>query len=321
MPHEPVRPAYARIDRHPIVTFDRFHPDRWSGVVHLTWQVAKESPVAIGAGRLTVRSWEERGGGLLKIGKKRIRQEPETKHEVLAEIVRRGPANLAVLPGSSLKGAVRQVFELLSPSCDPHDKEIRCQVSQDDPQPHVCPACSLFGGLGLSGRLAFLEAEPLPKSCWYLIAPAARGWGKQKPVPGTYRVYGSGQARNLDGSLRNRDDTTWAVHGTFGSRVRIKDSTDDELGLLFAALGLGAEAPPSIRIGGRKFDGFGGCSVTVADAVQRRPAPSRRAGAEAHAWAEQLAVDAIGRDADRQRAFLDLHRALRSEGGTHALPS
>jgi hypothetical protein len=301
------------------VTFDRFHPDRWSGVLGLVWQIPKDSPVAIGAGRLTIRRWKEGRDRRVKIaGKMRIIP-AEEKEEVLVEIVRRG--NMPVLPGSSLKGAVRQAYELLTPSCDPHDRHGRCQVAQDEARPTVCPACSLFGGLGLTGRLAFLEAAPVPKSCWILPVAAARGWRPREPVPATYRVYGNGRARDRDGAVMPRDERTWAVYGNFSSRLRIKDATDDELGLLFAALGIGAEAPPGIRIGGRKFDGFGACEVTVAEATQRRPAVGHRSGTDAQSWAHRLAVDALGSAPERQRAFSDLHRALQGDGETHDLPS
>lgn len=313
MPHEAVRPAFASVERTPVLRLDRFRPDRWSGVIHLRWVIERQSPVAIGIGRLTVRTWTEGRATRQKIGKKIVTIPPVEHHEVVAEIVRRGAARTPVLPGSSLKGAVRQAFELLSPSCNPLSPG-RCQVGQKEAQPEVCPACSLFGGQGLAGRLAFLEAVPVPKSEQVLPAKVPRGWGKQKPIAGTFRIYGPGKARDRDGNFAREDEKTWSVFGTFRSRLRLHNASDDELGLLFAALGLGADVSPGLRLGGRKFHGFGACQVVVEKVVPRRPPGPATEGEAAQAWAADLARAALARHDVRRQAFDALHHTLAGKG-------
>jgi len=72
--------------------------------------------------------------------------------------------NRIVLPGSSFKGMLRAVFEAVSPSCIlfaprnerlnlgyPFDNRFACTMRDQK----VCPACSVFGALGMKGKLQF----------------------------------------------------------------------------------------------------------------------------------------------------------------------
>lgn len=308
MPHEAVRPAFAGIERREMVSLARFDTERWSGVIHLVWNIDRDSPVAIGAGRLAVRTWTEPGEEY-RLGRKRYRREGETKREVLSEVVRRGPNRTPVLPGSSLKGPVRQAYELLTPSCNPISPG-RCLVKQREENPSLCPACSLFGGQGYAGRVAFLEATPVVGSFRIVRRPVAKGWGKQVPVPGTHRIYGPGQAVDRDGNPQKQDQETYAVHGRFASRLRVRDASDDELGLLFAALGLPTEVGPGLRVGGRKFDGLGSVTASISRVVVRRPAAGTMESEAGQQWALGLAAAALDREPVRRQAFDLLHRAL-----------
>jgi len=54
------------------------------------------------------------------------------------------------LPGCSFKGMLRSVFEAVSESCMPTDRNAQyCQAQS------MCPACAMFGLLGRKGRLRF----------------------------------------------------------------------------------------------------------------------------------------------------------------------
>lgn len=75
-----------------------------------------------------------------------------------------------LIPGSSLKGAVRGLVEALTFSCvnqtgvreiknDNHLKA--CSYNARRHQGSLCPACYLFGGMGFAGRVTFIDSPQL----------------------------------------------------------------------------------------------------------------------------------------------------------------
>lgn len=241
MAYEPILPVTLEVERGVPVPQSRFLRDRWTGILHLRWTIDPAHPVAVGAGRLGLHSPS--------------RARPA---ELIAEIVRRGADRLPVIPGSSIKGAVRQVYEIFTPSCrlDP-----ACSV-----QHGVCPACSLFGAAGLAGRVAFGEAEPAVAAGGRPPLPIA----EKVPVArlpriareGTVRFYDSRPMKTREGDDAPCVEWTWAVAGTFRSSLRLWNASRREIGLLLVALGVGARGP-SLRVGGKKFHGLGAARIAV----------------------------------------------------------
>src|SRR5690606_18301104 len=63
------------------------------------------------------------------------------------------------IPGSSLKGAFRSLFEAITRSCYPHqDAGPFRRCSEDGTRGEFCPACKVFGGLGYAGRIRIYPA-------------------------------------------------------------------------------------------------------------------------------------------------------------------
>ena len=54
------------------------------------------------------------------------------------------------LPGSGFKGMLRSVYEAISESCMPTERDLRCSHANA-----LCPACAMFGFLGYKGKLRF----------------------------------------------------------------------------------------------------------------------------------------------------------------------
>ena len=296
MAHKAVQSAYGdRVEmRGAFVPHDRFLPDRWSGVLEVRWKIDPAHPVVIGAGWFA-------------------REITAAGPEVVAEIARSGPERMPVLPGSSLKGAVRQVYELLTPSCR-LERGRACRVSPRQTHPRTCPACSLFGAGGLGGRLAFGEARP-EDDAWrdqlrVVHTPAA--WRPRNAPPGTVRVYDLSKATDpVTGGTRKEEERTWSVAGDFRSRLRLVNASDEELGLLFASLGIGDEHA-RLRVGGKKYHGLGLVDVELVAARESHPERSEKAGAEAVAFAVRL-VEAALQTTERRRTWEAIQRTAAVE--------
>ncbi len=313
MAHRAVKPAYGGVQRERYVPHDRFLSGRWSGVIEVGWRIDPDHPVAIGAG------WFELQAAASSFKRVRPRSplgrrmpQPAMapqRRDVVAEIVRRGAEKMPVLPGSSLKGAIRQVYELLTPSCQPAVRGA-CRVPPKVAEPEICPACSLFGAAGLGGRLSFGEAAPADDVWRVKQISVPTAWRPRRDHPGTVKVYDQRAAIDpRTGTPQKRTESTRCVFGEFRSRVRLINASEEELGLLFGALGLGA-ASPMLRIGGRKFDGLGGTDVRLLGCRQNRPRRSRLAAEEAQEWAMDLLQRAIFERAERKHAWDELHAAL-----------
>jgi hypothetical protein len=308
MAHDPVPRRFGKVEQ-PYVPLDRLDPGRWTGILTIAWAFSRQSPLVVGNGRLTLWKEERRA-----VNRRRVAGQvapPLPNEELVLDVVRRGAEGMPVIPGSSLKGAVRQVYELLTPSCDPFERGSACRPRP--PRPRACPACSLFGGLGLAGRASFQEATPAANE-WrqQLIRRAVpQGWEAQRPVPGTTRMYGQGRARNFDGGLQEESESTWAAHGTFTSRIRLLNASDDELGLLFASLGVGWQGEgAAARLGGRKFHGFGAATTSLTAARRLSPRQPEMAPGAAEAWALGLREAALNRSPERRSAWESIHLAL-----------
>lgn len=100
--------------------------------------------------------------------------------------------------------------------------------------------------------------------------------------------------------------------GSFRSRLRLVNASEKELGVLFAALGLGAEKSPMLRLGGRKFHGLGAIDVEIAEIRWTHPRSERHAGEEAMSHARQMAEESL-REPNRKRAWNDWHKNISTE--------
>ena len=310
-----------RVMKGPLVPRSLYLADHWSGSIELELAFDRKSPLVVGAGRLDLHVETIRGEmKIVSLGRRRIRhQEPDRNEEFLvAEVVRRGPTQLPVIPGSSFKGALRQVYELLTPSCEPGLGRLgSCSARPKDPEPQVCPACSLFGAMGLAGRISFQEATPSaePPGVRIELRRVPTPWGEQVPVAGSYRFYDQRRSMGQDGKPRPEVEATWAVSGRFKTRLRLVNATEDELGLLFASLGIGQDLPgPSLRLGGKKFHGFGGARIRLVEARQQQRQRRVVQGDQARTWALELREAALERDPELRRAWGAFQNVLATTG-------
>lgn len=279
MARRAVARPFCEVRKLPLVPHDRYDRDRFTGVWGLSWRVPSEHPVSIGSGRFRL----------------------DAREDLIGAVVR-GARGAPVLPGASLKGAMRQVFEFLTPACDPTARGAprpACQVRQSDDHPRVCPACSLFGAPGYAGRLAVTEAlPPTPTAARVDVRRAPRPWEPRSEVEGTLRVYDRSPAQDTGRDGRTLGPAPGveqheSVVGEFRGRLRFVNASEEELALLLLASGVaatqagpaGSVAKPGLKVGGKKFTGWGEVYVDLLAVHLRAPEERSITGAEAvAAW-------------------------------------
>ncbi len=309
MGHEQIQRAYSDVRLSPFVPHNRLLADRWTGVLQLRWHIDRSHPLAVGAGWFTLRGGEAPQDRRTNYGPRRMQPQRPAPVEVVAEIVRRGAEGTPVIPGSSLKGAIRQVYELLTPSCEPWPPE-GCKARPNDREPRLCPACSFFGAAGLGGRAAFGEAEPAAEWKTRLtVRKVPVAWPPRRDKGGTVRVYDQRKAVTPQGQAAPERERTWTIWGDFDSEIRLVNASADELGLLFAAMGFMGPSP-MLRLGGKKYDGLGAADAELRGGAQSYPARTALEASQAYRWAEELAQRAVESAPERRAAWAELHRVM-----------
>jgi hypothetical protein len=192
------------------------------------------------------------------------------------------------VPGTGVKGAVRTAFELLSGGCPVTEKMERCRLGR------LCPACALFGAMGHAGHVGFSEFVASADTS-YEVTRAADGW-PGKSQSDDYRVYDGRPATGLEGQPMPRRQAVEAmpVDTQLTGSCWFRSVPSEQLGRLLLAAGLGeGSRRVSLRLGGKKFDGFGEVRAKCLR-VRLHEGPLKRrtlAGAEVAAWLRER-VDA-----------------------------
>ena len=165
-----------------------------------------------------------------------------------------------VIPGSSLKGAIRSVIEAISESCVCKvSGRIRRAVPRDFAEcrqkERLCVTCRMFGAMGFQGNVAVqdapqIEGEIVTKLVPELYAPRRYQHG-MRDIPGR-KFYMHGQVASGETPVEACE-----VGSKFRFVVQIDNLRQAEWGLLFTALGHHPNHPFKIKIGGAKTVCFG----------------------------------------------------------------
>lgn len=172
-----------------------------------------------------------------------------------------------VIPGSSLKGAIRALAEALSASCllFPGNPPPCPPVRPEAHSPHLCPACQLFGGVGYRGRILFEDAMPLKPVSLRLVLIGDLWQPRRSRGRKFYRNLAFHPAP--EGAARNFHYVEAVPRGArFRTRIRVENTTSGEMGWLLRALGLEARAQElapafPIKIGGARPRCMGGVEI------------------------------------------------------------
>lgn len=255
------------------VGHDRRRTDRFSGV--FTLKLTAIDPVRVGSGVHVVG--RENGN-------------PYLAHDVT---FLHPPAGRPILPGSSLKGTIRSLVEALGGGCD-----VPGSCGND-----TCIACSLFGFVAgeraWAARVGFEDAQPLGDGPFLVPMDLPRAFPPKRDVG--RRAYGPPPS----GMRAEVPHRVYPAGRAFGTRMTVENLSEQELGLLFLALGMGRQFAP--RVGGGKFFGLGRVKVEVLAAWLRGAGPrpvrldSAAATARVRHW---LAQAPSGDDVNRVLAVL-----------------
>ena len=187
--------------------------------------------------------------------------------ELIKTAVRTG--GNVVIPGSSLKGAIRSVVEAISESCV-------CKVSRDTryamprdflechQKDRLCVCCRMFGAMGFQSNIAIQDA------------PRIEGQIVTKYVPEFYSPRQQRGIRHIrgrkfykHGEIATGETPVEACEkdSKFRFVVQVDNLTQAEWGLFLTALGHHPAHPFKLKIGGAKPACFGSIDIEI-DEIQ-----------------------------------------------------
>lgn len=145
-----------------------------------------------------------------------------------------------IIPGTSIKGAVRSVVEAISNSCVKligRGERLPASHQPCQGEDALCPACRLFGTTGYRGRVRFADAVPVG-DVRPSIVKIADLWPPSQ-IRGR-KFYRSRQFQALDPKpAKNHRFLEAAPKGSkFRSVLYFENASSAEMGLLIRALGL-----------------------------------------------------------------------------------
>ncbi|MCD8094862.1 MAG: RAMP superfamily CRISPR-associated protein [Ruminococcus sp.] len=176
----------------------------------------------------------------------------------------------AIIPESSIKGALRQVCRAISDGCIPNEKNLKLKNEQKikcKPGVSTCIICDMFGSMGVASKLIFSDfaAEK--------FALVSCSVGKQfsphinsekymeKGYNYGYKFYFTNCDPVSDESQRIKAVKKGAV---FKGKITFKNLDNKELSLLLFGLGIASKSDDlkdyekfSHKLGGCKAQGFG----------------------------------------------------------------
>ena len=174
-----------------------------------------------------------------------------------------------VIPGSSLKGAIRSVVEAISESCICKTKvslprgplaQFR-ECKRNNRNELICIACRMFGAMGYQGNIAIQDAphiqgDIVTKRVPILERPRHPSRDEQgRPMR---KFYKHGEVATGSTAFEACE-----VGSTFQFSVKIDNLSYAEWGLFFTALGEHPEHPFNIKIGGAKPRCFGSVEFNI----------------------------------------------------------
>lgn len=197
--------------------------------------------------------------------------EPHENRLVRAAATRAG---VPVIPGSSLKGACRQVFESLTDSDSPFDKDkFGCPSG-------VSRASAIFGRLGHQGRVGFDDALPLTPVSFVTVRVSV-------PYPPQAKTGRRFYGPLPEGAQQERQMPAQALPtgARLETQLRVRNASREELGGILVSLGVEAFV---LRLGGGKYDGYGCVRVSVVGFALREGGRSALAPARREVEAEAV---------------------------------
>jgi RAMP superfamily len=230
---------------------DAFKNERLSGKISL---------------RLTVKTTAFVASGLVAMGSdldNRMKQIPLIKVAV-------NKGEKLIIPGSSLKGAVRSAYEAITQSClcKTKTKQIPEGYNECRNKNQLCPACQVFGAMDWQGLISFSDAiakETKPSVGFMpsLYAPRTQrqAYYQRGKVAGRKFYYHAVKAvdRGSNGIPVQQAGTDLI----FSTQIKFMNLSKAELGTLLIVLGQDSNYYMALKVGGGKPVGMGTMTVEV----------------------------------------------------------
>lgn len=179
-----------------------------------------------------------------------------------------------VIPGSSLKGAVRHVCRAVSESCFsqdsckinlPEDTMRQCKPEKKSELDHACIVCDMFGKMGWCSKVFFSDliadhgkTERFQAAQQFAPHPDAEKYLDENDYH-AYKFYKT----KITAVTKPQNDMLRAVppKTVFTGEITYRNLDQKELGLLL--FGLGQSGTISLKLGGYRNEGFGTVNIKL----------------------------------------------------------
>ena len=232
-------PLPKRINKKRPTGHDRYHEQGITGQIYGT--IVALSPIHIGS-------------GVIDLGQ---------DVELIKTAVR--TSGTIVIPGSSLKGAIRSTVEAISESCVCKvSGAIRRAVPRDfiecRQKERLCVACRMFGAMGFQSNIAIQDALHIDGETGTEFVPELyrpRPQRGMRDIPGR-KFYMHGEVASGETPVE-----ACQIGSKFRFIVQVDNLTQAEWGLFFTALGHHPDHPFKLKIGGIKPVCFGSIDFQI----------------------------------------------------------
>lgn len=232
-------PLPKRVSRGKPTGHDQYHETRATGQIYGTIEAL--SPIHIGS-------------GIIDLGQ---------DVELIKTAVR--TSGNVVIPGSSLKGAIRSVVEAISESCVcKASRETRNAVTQDFEEcrqkERLCVACRMFGAMGFQSNITIQDAPQIGGKIGTKLVPELY---RPRHQPGIRHIPGRKFYMHGEVATGETPVEVCEIGSKFRFVVQVDNLRQAEWGLFFTALGHNPDYPFKLKIGGAKPACFGSIDFEI----------------------------------------------------------
>lgn len=194
----------------------------------------------------------------------------EKKNQLYNETIKYG--NEYIIPGSSFKGAIRNIASAVSDACLPEDKEknFKVAIPKEDNKCNArqrCIVCDMFGAMGYASKIIIPDFKAKTANTEVLERNVQHGPkinDKYKNKDGSSKGYKFYKTYCEKYNDTNQVRVNTVKKGSeFSGRIYFSNITEYQLSLLLFSMGI--DESFDIKLGGYKNDGLGHVKIEIVD--------------------------------------------------------